>query len=49
MTKKKLPSKKKPGPRPDTLKVEGDWKDAVSKALKRGKPPKPKDDKQQDP
>jgi hypothetical protein len=44
MTKKKVTRKKKPGPKPDTLKVEGDWKDAVQHALKRGKPPKPKSD-----
>lgn len=30
---------KRPGPKPETLKIEGDWKDAVSGALKRGKPP----------
>jgi len=42
MPKKKVtPPKAKPGPKPDTVKVEGDWKDAVAHALKRGKPPKP--------
>jgi hypothetical protein len=39
MAKKKSPPKKR-GPKPATLKVEGDWKDAVKHALKRGKPPK---------
>lgn len=29
---------KKRGPKPKTLKIEGDWKDAVKHALKRGKP-----------
>ncbi len=41
MAKKKAGSKK-PGPKAETLKVEGDWKDAVKHAMKRGKPPKPK-------
>jgi hypothetical protein len=30
---------KVPGPKAETLKIEGDWKDAVGHALKRGKPP----------
>jgi hypothetical protein len=39
MTKKKGPAK--PRGRPEKpLKIEGDWKDAVKHALKRGKPPK---------
>jgi len=42
MPKKKVPSKKKRGPKAEKLKVEGDWKEAVRHALKRGKPPKPK-------
>jgi hypothetical protein len=37
---KKKESPKKRGPKPDTLKLEGDWKDAVKKALGKGKPPK---------
>ena len=41
MGKKKVASKKTPGPKPETVKIEGDWKDAVKKALGRGKPPKP--------
>lgn len=41
VAKKKVTPKSKPGPKPETLKVEGDWKDAVKTALKRGKPPKP--------
>ena len=36
---KRESSKKKRGPKPETLKIEGDWKAAVAKALKRGKPP----------
>jgi len=31
----------KPGPKPDTVKIEGDWKDAIKKAL--GKKPEPKE------
>lgn len=38
MPKKKVTRKSTPGPKPETLKVEGDWKDAVKHALKRGKP-----------
>jgi hypothetical protein len=40
MAKKKRIAKKKPGPKPETLKVEGDWKNAMKKALQRGKPKK---------
>lgn len=39
MAKKKVTKKR--GPKAETLKVEGDWKEAVGKALKRGKPPRP--------
>jgi hypothetical protein len=37
----KRPSKKRatPGPKPDVLKLEGDWKDAVKKSLRKKKPP----------
>jgi hypothetical protein len=38
MRKKKAPPKKR-GPKPETFKIEGDWKEAVKRALKRGKPP----------
>ena len=31
--------KRKPGREAETLKIEGDWTDAVGHALKRGKPP----------
>lgn len=37
-TKKSAPQKKR-GPKPEVLKIEGDWKDAVTAAMKRGKPP----------
>jgi hypothetical protein len=30
--------KKKPGPDPDHLKLEGDWEDAVKKALEKKRP-----------
>lgn len=44
MTKKKGRSeKKKRGRKPEVLKIEGDWKDAVKTALERGKPPTPKE------
>jgi hypothetical protein len=46
MPKKKVTSKTKPGPKAKTLKVEGNWEDAVKTALKRGKPPqKPEPEK----
>lgn len=37
----------KTGPKPDTVVIEGDWKDAVGKALKKKRPPGgwPKDGK----
>ena len=41
--------KRKPGPDADRIQFEGDWKDAVKKALKKKRPeggwPKPKSDK----
>ncbi len=30
--------KKKRGPVPDTLKIKGDWRDAVRKAIKKERP-----------
>jgi len=39
MSKKKVTPKKR-GPKPETLKIEGGWKDAMKRAMKRGKPPK---------
>lgn len=30
---------KKTGPKPDTLKLEGDWKSLVGDALKKQRPP----------
>ena len=38
MTNKR--SSPKTGPKPDRVKVEGDWEDAIGKALKK---PRPKD------
>jgi hypothetical protein len=35
-TTKKTPIKR--GPKPDMLKIEGDWKDAVKKSLAKKKP-----------
>ena len=36
----KHPMKKKlaPGPKPQTLKIEGDWQEAVKKSLAKKKP-----------
>jgi hypothetical protein len=45
MAAKKRPAKsakRKVGPKPERLKIEGDWKDAVAQALKKGRPPKEK-------
>jgi translation initiation factor 1 (eIF-1/SUI1) len=33
----------KPGPVPDRVKIQGDWEDAVKKALSK-KPPQPQDE-----
>jgi hypothetical protein len=33
------PKHKVTGPKPERLKIEGNWKDAVKHALDRGKPP----------
>jgi hypothetical protein len=41
VTKKKTKSKKKAasrGPKPETLRLEGNWKDAVKKSLAKKKP-----------
>jgi hypothetical protein len=38
MAKKSLPAPK-PGPVPEVLKLEGEWEDALKKALQRPKPP----------
>lgn len=39
-------SKQRRGPKPDTVKIMGNWQDAVGKALKKKRPaegwPKPK-------
>jgi hypothetical protein len=41
--------KEKTGPKPDHLKIEGDWKDAIGVAVKRKRPkegwPEPDKDK----
>jgi hypothetical protein len=41
MTKPRKPKRLKKetsGPKPDMLKIEGNWKDAVKKSLKKKKP-----------
>lgn len=40
MGKKKVTSKRKSGPKPETLKVAGNWREAVKTAMRRGKPPR---------
>jgi hypothetical protein len=35
---KRRKGKEVPGPKPDTLKLEGDWQDAVKKSLQKKKP-----------
>lgn len=35
----KKPPPKKRGPKPDRLALEGDWEEAVGKALKKAPPP----------
>ncbi|HXJ93844.1 MAG TPA: hypothetical protein VMT20_13420 [Terriglobia bacterium] len=41
MTKKSMPLAKgaKPGPKPERLKIEGNWRDAIKKSLAKKKPP----------
>jgi hypothetical protein len=34
-----MPKKKPTGPTPDRLKLEGNWKDLVAKALAKKRPP----------
>jgi hypothetical protein len=29
-----------PGPKPNLLKIEGDWEEAIKKSLKKKRPPK---------
>jgi len=36
--KKNKPKREKPGPKPEVLKLEGDWKEAVKKSLAKKKP-----------
>lgn len=45
MPKKAKQPRAKPGPKADTLKIEGKWQDAVKKSLSKKKPPEgwPKD------
>jgi hypothetical protein len=35
---KKRGNRQPSGPKPEVLKIEGDWEAAVARALKRGKP-----------
>jgi hypothetical protein len=34
----KQPNPAKPGPKAETLKIEGDWKDAIKRSLEKKKP-----------
>lgn len=36
--KKTNPASSKPGPKPETLKIEGDWREAVKKSLAKKRP-----------
>jgi len=41
VTKKKASTKKRasaPGPKPDVLKIKGDWRAAIKKSLQKKKP-----------
>ena len=38
----KSSKKRKPGPKPDVLKLEGDWKDAMARMLRGGAAPSAK-------
>jgi hypothetical protein len=46
-----MSKKKQPGPDPERLKIEGDWEDAVKKAMGKKRPkegwPEPEHDKRQ--
>jgi hypothetical protein len=37
-SKHSKPSRPKPGPKPDTLKIKGDWEQAMKKSLAKKKP-----------
>ncbi len=49
MTKKSTKAKKPPGPAPEVLKIEGNWKDAMRKLVSKKRPvggwPKPEKSK----
>jgi hypothetical protein len=38
MPKNKIKRKEKPGPKPEVLKVNGNWRDAVKQSLAKKKP-----------
>ena len=42
MAKKNGAPRNTPGPKPERVRIEGAWKEAVEKALEKGKPPKGK-------
>ena len=37
---KKIKTRQAPGPKPEILKIDGDWKDAVKVSLQKKKPAK---------
>jgi len=37
--KKPTRKKKAPGPKPEVLKLEGNWKDAIKESLRKQRPP----------
>jgi hypothetical protein len=38
MTKKQKTERKPPGPAPEVLKIEGDWKDAMKQLISKKRP-----------
>lgn len=42
MPRKGSKKQRKGGRKAEVLKIDGDWKDAMKQAMKRGKPPKQK-------
>ena len=39
-TREKKPKKRaKPGPKPEILKIKGDWENAVTRSFRKKKPP----------
>jgi hypothetical protein len=39
-SKRRAKPRETPGPKPDILRIEGDWQDAIKKSLQKKKPAK---------